>query len=267
MNVHLIQFSFTSSAGILILTTSLALSYGISQKSCFLDLKNTENKHCLDTGSLYLAEPVEPLQFFLICHSDNSKYIHHLEISCSLHSIKLRTIVMVILQFSRFMLNNSHALLNPALRASSNWNKFMSNSDIPVPGSIRLFILTVSCIWGNEFNAEAYCLHVLSTDPTEVTKLGIFHNEVLTQYLLFEKVFHLSQYLVHLHHLIHQLPIKITCRETATEEYTMNNIFSFVIIVSEMQDGNILKAKKATHCCCLSPVATLRANTVSNFKC
>lgn len=47
----------------------------------------------------------------------------------------------------------------------------------------------------------------------------------------------------------------------------MNNIFSFVIIVSEMQDGNILKAKKATHCCCLSPVATLRANTVSNFNC
>lgn len=93
------------------------------------------------------------------------------------------------------------------------------------------------------------------TDLTEVTKLGIFHNEVLTQYLLFEKVFHLSQYLVHLHHLIHQLPIKITCRETATEEYTMHNTFSFVIIVSETQDGNILKAKKATHCCCLSPVA------------
>lgn len=105
------------------------------------------------------------------------------------------------------------------------------------------FFSTVSCIWGNELYAEAYCLHKLSSDPTEATKLGIFHTEVLTQYLLFEKVFHLSQYLVHLHHLIHQLPIKITCRETATEEYTMHNTLSFVIIVSEMQDGNILNSQ------------------------
>lgn len=89
--------------------------------------------------------PEEPLQFFPVCQSDNTKYIHYLEISCFLYSIKLRTVVMVILQFSRFfkngILNNSHAFANPVLRASSNRNKFMFNSDIPVPGSIRLFLL------------------------------------------------------------------------------------------------------------------------------
>lgn len=41
-----------------ILTTCLALGYGISQKSCFFDLENIENKYYLgtDSSSLHLVE-------------------------------------------------------------------------------------------------------------------------------------------------------------------------------------------------------------------
>lgn len=63
-----------------------------------------------------------------------------------------------------------------------------------------------------------FIVYVNSALTIKSGQLGIFHAEAFIQYLLSEKVFHISQYLVHLHHLTHQLPIKITCRETATKK-------------------------------------------------
>lgn len=48
-----------------ILTTCLALSYGISQKSCFFHLEDIESKHYLDTGSssLHMAARITIIIF------------------------------------------------------------------------------------------------------------------------------------------------------------------------------------------------------------
>lgn len=69
-------------------------------------------------------------------------------------------------------------------------------------------------------------------------KIGTFHTKASLQYLLSKKVFHISQYLVHLHHLTHQLPIKITCKETAMKKSAQHSS-SFVMVISDEEPWRV----------------------------
>lgn len=125
----------------------------------------------------------------------------------------------------------------------------------------------MSCLWGNELHTRVYySLHEFCPDSYQKSdKLWIFHTEAFIQYLLSEKVFHISQYLVHLHHLTHQLPVKITCREIVIKELTIHITFLCVtwwFLRYKMETP--WRAKEGRHYSYLSPVGILRASTASS---